>query len=610
MPLRRLPESLVNRIAAGEVIERPAAAVKELAENALDAGATKLEITLREGGQSLIRVADNGSGMTREELTLAIERHATSKLPDGDLWNIHSFGFRGEALPSIGAVARLSIASRKAGSDEAWQISVEGGEVTPPRPVALAEGTQVEVRDLFFATPARLKFLKSKRTEADAAREAIERLAMAHPHVDFTLQEDDKRPVRYPVFQQELSSPPPLGEGLGAGYEKDAHSPLHERLKAVLGGEFMDNAARVEASRDDLRVTGYAALPTWHRPTTREQYLFVNNRPVRDRALLSAVRGAYGDLLPSGRFPAVALFLDVPAREVDVNVHPTKAEVRFRDAQRVRGLIVTAIRAALGQAGQFTSSALAPQALQMMQTENATGAGPSGFAEHFAASISSAAQTAAPHFLAAAPLAARAATPDTSLAAQGRLGAAVAQVHGTFILAQTPDSLVIVDQHAAHERIVFEKMKRQLKDGGIKRQHLLVPEVVEMKEAACERLLARADEIAGLGLAVEAFGPGAVLVREIPVFLQGADIKGLLADLAEELAEYGDAKALREHLEDVCATMACHGSVRAGRALNIDEMNALLRRMEQTPGSGQCSHGRPAYVELKLIDLEKLFDRR
>jgi DNA mismatch repair protein MutL len=580
MSLRRLPSSLVNRIAAGEVIERPAAAVKELVENALDAGATRLAITLREGGQALIRVADNGAGMTREELTLAIERHATSKLPDDDLWNIHSFGFRGEALPSIGAVARLSIASRKAGSGEAWQIDVEGGEVTPPRPAALAEGTQVEVRDLFFATPARLKFLKAPRTEADAAREAIERLAMAHPHADFTLQEDDKRPVRFAA-----PAPGLLEENI-----------LSERLGSVLGAEFMANAARVEASRDGLTLTGYAARPTWHRPTTREQYLFVNNRPVRDKALLAAVRGAYGGLLPSGRFPAVVLFLGVPAREVDVNVHPTKAEVRFRDAARVRSLIVTAVRAALGQAGQFTSSALAPQAMQMLQAEFSSVSSPPGFAER--ASL-----------LAEAPLSVRAAAPATSPAAQGRLGAAVAQVHGTFILAQTPDSLVIVDQHAAHERIVFEKMKQELTTGGIKSQRLLVPEVAEMNEAACERLLARAGELAELGLALETFGPGAVLVREVPVFLRGADVKALLADLAEELAEYGDSGALREHLEDVCATMACHGSVRAGRVLNIDEMNALLRQMEATPNSGQCSHGRPAYVELKKADLEKLFGR-
>lgn len=573
MLLRRLPLSLVNRIAAGEVVERPAAAVKELVENALDAGATRVEVTWREGGQALIRVTDNGAGMTREELELAIERHATSKLPDDDLWNIHSFGFRGEALPSIGAVARLSITSRKRGAGEAWRIGVEGGDVAVPQPAALAEGTQVDVRDLFFATPARLKFLKSARAESAAVREMVERLAMVNPHVEFTLREDDKKPVRF-----------------AASHETG------ERLNDILRDNFIANAAPVDLTREEMRVTGYAALPTHNRPTSREQYLFVNNRPVRDKVLLAAVRGAYGDLLPSGRHPSVVLFLDLPVREVDVNVHPTKAEVRFRDAARVRGLIVTAIRNALGEAARFTTSALAPQALGMIRPESATPL--AGLAEHLPSLLSS-----------GTGMSVRTTEPVLP-PSQGRLGSAVAQIHGTFILAQTPDSLVIVDQHAAHERIVYEKIKAELKEGRVKSQMLLVPDVVEMKEAVAECLLAQAPALGELGLGIEAFGNGALLVREIPALLQGANLKALLADLAEELAEYEDSRALREHLEDICARMACHGSIRAGRILNLDEMNALLRQMESTPASGQCSHGRPSYVELKKTDLEKLFERR
>jgi DNA mismatch repair protein MutL len=605
MPIRRLPPTLVNRIAAGEVVERPAAAVKELVENALDAGASQIEISLRDGGQSLIRVTDNGSGMTREELALAIERHATSKLPDDDLWNIQSFGFRGEALPSIGAVARLSIASRARGGNEAWQIAVEGGAVGAPKPASLAEGTQVEVRDLFFATPARLKFLKTARTESDYAREAVERLAMAHPEVDFTLQEDDKRPVRFAT----------RGEGLLPSDEI-----LRERLASVLGDEFIGNAAAVSLAREGLSITGYAGYPTLHKPTARQQYLFVNGRPVRDRVLLSAVRGAYGDSLPSGRHPAVALFLAVPPREVDVNVHPTKAEVRFRDASIVRALIVTGIRKALEQAAQFTTSTLAPQALGMLRPGGGHGhALPSwrGFGDPNAgqapldrSGMTMGANALAPHMLADAPLSARPASVAEMPAPMGRLGAAVAQVHGTFIIAQTEESVIIVDQHAAHERIVYEKMKQALTAGGIKRQLLLIPEVVEVDEASAQRLSGRAAQLEELGLVIEAFGNGAVLVREIPALLGKTDVKALLRDLAEEIAEDDDARGLRDRLEEVCSTLACHGSVRAGRMLNADEMNALLRQMEHTPNSGQCNHGRPTYVELKKTDLEKLFDRR
>jgi len=600
--IRRLPSSLINRIAAGEVVERPAAVVKELVENAIDAGATRIAVTLRDGGQSLISITDNGRGMSRDELPIAVERHATSKLPDDDLWNIHSFGFRGEALPSIGSVSRMSITSRAKGSDEAWQISVEGGELSAPRPASLATGTQIEVRDLFFATPARLKFLKTTRTEGDYAFEVIERLAMANPHVDFTWQEDDKRPIRFAAPENNLLP------------ESDT---LRQRLADILGTEFMDNAAPVAMERNDTRLTGYAGLPTLHKATARQQYLFVNGRPVRDRVLLSAIRGAYGDVLPSGRHPAAVLFLTLPPREVDVNVHPAKTEVRFRDTALVRGLIVMGIREALREAGQFTASTLAPQAFQMLRAEGAaapayTPAPVYGFAEHHAGQNFAPMAAAAPAtMLSAVPPSARAVVTEPHAPQSfGRLGAAIAQAHGTFIVAQTADSLVIIDQHAAHERIVYEKMKQALAANGVARQILLIPDVVEMEQVAAERLLSRAAEFVELGLVIEEFGKGALVVREVPALLGKADLKALLRDLADDLAEYGSSNRLQDRLEEICATMACHGSVRSGRALNADEMNALLRQMEQCPNSGQCNHGRPTYVELKKTDLEKLFDRR
>jgi len=608
MKLRRLPESLVNRIAAGEVVERPAAAVKELVENALDAGASKVEVHIRQGGQSLIAITDNGCGMSRDELLLAIERHATSKLPDDDLWNIQSFGFRGEALPSIASVSRMSIISRAKDALDAWQVDVDGGSVHEPRPASLTQGTRVEVRDLFFATPARLKFLKATRTENDYARDTIEKLAMANPSVDFIWQEDDKRPVRFVAQSPNLL---PHDEA------------LQRRLADILSDEFMANAVPVAAIREGLSIAGYTSMPTYNRPTSRAQYLFVNGRPVRDKVLLSAVRGAYGDVLPSGRYPMLVLFFDIPPRDVDVNVHPTKAEVRFRDSSLVRGLIVTSIRKALEQAGQFTTSTLVPQALDMLRVGGALGTGlafphavPTGFTDRY--------NRQAPidwrgfgeqgasfgHMMADAPPVARTSTVTDMTPHIGRLGAAVAQVHGTFIVAQTVDGLIIVDQHAAHERIVYEKMKQSLENKDLKRQILLIPEVVECDTASAGRLMARAEELAQLGLVIESFGLGTVLVREVPALLGQTDVKTLVKDLAEELAEYDDVGSLKTRLEDVCSTMACHGSVRAGRALNIDEMNALLRQMELTPNSGQCNHGRPTYVELKRTDLEKLFDRR
>jgi DNA mismatch repair protein MutL len=558
--------------------------VKELVENALDAGASKIEIVLREGGQALIAVTDNGCGMAEDELLLALERHATSKIPDEDLWNIHSFGFRGEALPSIASVARMSLISRAKGAGSAWQVDVEAGQAGQPHPAALAEGTRVEVRDLFFATPARLKFLKTPRTESDYAREVVERLALVHPSVDFTFQDDDKKLLHYAC-------------GLNP----------KDRIGDVMGMDFIDNAATLDIEREGFRVVGYAARPTLHAATARGQHLFVNKRPVRDKVLLSALRAAYGDLLPAGRYPLAVLFIEVPSDEVDVNVHPAKTEVRFRDAARVRGLVISGVRHALEGSAQFTSSTLAPQALQMLQPQKDEGFADTGAAKRQAFSFPS----SHPSFGSFPPQARNAeAAASVAVSSTGRLGAAVAQVHGAFIVAQTEDGVVIIDQHAAHERIVYEKMKQDLREHGVKRQILLVPEVVEMDEPSAQRILSHAGQLAEVGLVVEVFGGNAVLVREIPAMLGDADISGLLRDMSDEVAEFEDSSAVLAHLEKICATMSCHGSVRAGQKLTIDEMNALLRQMEATPGSGQCNHGRPTYVELKKADLDKLFERR
>ena len=622
MTIRRLPETLVNRIAAGEVIERPAAAVKELVENAIDAGARHIDVDLREGGRSFISVTDDGRGMTAAEIELAIERHATSKLPGDDLVHIASLGFRGEALPAIGAVSRLTVTSRVNGagngtgsgaSAQAWSLAVEGGKRGAVKPAAHPPGTRVEVRDLFYATPARLKFLKTARTEANHARDALQRLAMAHPGVGFTLAEDSRSLLR-------------LAPAEGALFDARL-----KRLGAVMSRAFAENALPVDAEREGIRLTGYIGLPTLNRGNARHQYLFVNGRPVRDKLLHGAVRGAYQDFLARDRHPMLALFLELPPEMVDINVHPAKAEVRFREPGLVRGLIVGACRHALAAAGHRASTTVGEAALGALRPHSAPPGGyawpqggrpgggggtlPRGMAE-------AAASYHAPlPGLGAAPAARPAGAPAAVFGAAGSeaapadhhgypLGAARAQLHGTYVVAQTEDGIVIVDQHAAHERLVYERMKRQLAEGGVARQILLIPEVVELDEPAAERLVARAEELAELGLAIEPFGPGAVVAREVPALLGEVNIQGLLRDLADELAELGEALALRERLEAVCSTMACHGSVRAGRQLNFEEMNELLREMEATPHSGQCNHGRPTYVELKLADIEKLFGRR
>ncbi|HVT54208.1 MAG TPA: DNA mismatch repair endonuclease MutL [Dongiaceae bacterium] len=599
MPIRLLPPNLVNQIAAGEVVERPASVVKELVENALDAGAKRIDVVLRDGGRALISVTDDGHGMDRDELAMAVERHATSKLPDDDLVHIAQFGFRGEALPAIGAVGRLAITSRAKGSDHAWSLTVEGGARSPIAPAAFNQGTKVELRDLFYAVPARLKFLKTARSELNAVGEIVERLAMAHPDVAFSLSDDDRAVLKLHAETADLMAEPDAAR--------------LKRLAAIMGRDFADNAAPVEAGREGHRVTGFAGLPTLNRATAAQQFLFVNGRPVKDRLLVGAIRGAYQDFLARDRHPMAVLFVDCPPEDVDVNVHPAKSEVRFRDSALVRGLIVGGIRHALEGAGHRASTTVAAATLQGFSAPPPPawqGAPRSG-----AYNVSHLAAQAVAAF---APLDAELARPSARMEAPPEatqlrdypLGVARAQLHGTYIVAQTADGIVIVDQHAAHERLVYERMKESLAATGIARQALLIPEMVELDQPAAERLIARSDELAELGLVIESFGPATVVVREVPALLGKTDVHGLLRDLADELAEFGAALSLKEKLESICGTMACHGSVRAGRVLNQAEMDALLRQMEATPHSGQCNHGRPTYVELKLADIERLFGRR
>ena len=608
MPIRRLPLETVNRIAAGEVVERPASAVKELVENAIDAGAAQIEVQADEGGLARILVADDGCGLGAEELPLALERHATSKLsPDADgswdLLRIATLGFRGEALPSIGSVARLSLTARARGSAEAHGLDVEGGALGTVRPAAFPgpHGARVEVRDLFYATPARLKFMKSARAESMAIAEEVKRQAMAHEAVGFALDLDGRRVLRLaPEF------PGPEGR--------------LKRLAAILGREFEDNALLIDQTRDGVRLSGYAGLPTYSRGNAGHQYLFVNDRPVRDRLLQGALRAAYADFLARDRHPTAALYVELEPDQVDINVHPAKAEVRFRDPALVRGLIVGALRHALAGAGHRASTTVAGAALGGFRPGpsaagfSAWGAG--GWAPQASPQIQTlpgVAEVSARYDAVPSPGAIALDGPRAAVVIDPTdypLGAARAQVHGTYIVAQTRDGVVIVDQHAAHERLVYERMKGELAAGGVARQALLLPEVVELDPAEAERVLERAEELAGLGLVIESFGPGAVLVRETPALLGDTDAAGLVRDIADDLAENGAALALGERLQAVCSTMACHGSVRAGRRLSAPEMNALLRQMEATPHSGQCNHGRPTYVELKLADIERLFGRR
>tara|TARA_R110002020_G_scaffold27319_37_gene88156 strand:+ start:80 stop:1996 length:1917 start_codon:yes stop_codon:yes gene_type:complete len=621
MPVRQLSNAVINRIAAGEVVERPASVVKELVENAIDAGARRIEIVTAAGGKSLIRVIDDGSGMTRDDLELAVERHCTSKLDEDNLFAIGTLGFRGEALPSIGSVARLTISTRTRDADSGWCVSVEGGVVAEAKPTALSAGTIVDVRDLFFATPARLKFLKSDRAETNAITDIVRRLALAHPDIRFVLTGSDRSRTDYPA--------------------RDGADADVMRIADVIGRDFADNALVIDAGREGIRLEGLIGRPTFHRANTLQQFLFVNGRPVRDKLLLGALRGAVSDVMARDRHPVAALYITLDPAEVDVNVHPAKADVRFRDPGLVRGLLVGSIKQALARAGLAANTNSARAALEAFRPDTAhahpnaqaetalyaqnaqnrapqaahvpgayaqpayggAGVRPAGFSEGgqaaFSAVTAPSAETRA------------FARPEVEGDLDRPLGAARAHLHENYILAQTRDGIVIVDSHAAHERLVYERLKAERARSGIARQMLLVPEVIDLPEEDAARLLAAADALAETGLVVEAFGPGAVAVREVPAVLAGRlDVQGLVRDLVDDLAEWETTDRLADRLDHVAATVACHGSVRTGRRLKPEEMDALLREMEATPKSGQCNHGRPTFVELKLSDIERLFGRK
>lgn len=588
MEIRLLPHNLVNQIAAGEVVERPASVVKELVENAVDAGATSVEVVLLDGGKSLISVVDNGKGMNKQDLALAVERHATSKLPDDNLFNISFLGFRGEALPSIASIAKMSIVSRAKDEENAWKISINAGQKEPVVPTAANGGTRIEVRDIFYATPARLKFLKASSSETAACVDILERVALANPLVSFSLSADGKKKLSLNACQGELF---------------DAR---FKRIADVLGREFGDNSILIDAQKDAARISGFVGLPTYSKANTLSQYFFVNNRPVRDKQLLGALKAAYQGVLEVSRYPVCALFIDIDPEFVDVNVHPTKAEVRFFDANLIRGLLISAVRNAVAVAGRQTANLPDLQAFISDRVD-----------------FSSVPLLSATSGVLASNSYRRAFLPElerkTSLKTEanvedceesGVLGLAKAQLHKTYIVAQTEDAVVIVDQHAAHERIVMEKLKTSVENGAkAASQMLLIPEIVEMKQFEKQNLLDNAAELEKMGLLVEEFGTTAVIVREVPALLNGCEVKKLVLDLAEEIAEWGKDFALEEKFKHLCATVACHGSVRAGRELNLQEMNRLLRDMERTPNSGQCNHGRPTYIELKLKDIDKLFHR-
>ncbi len=600
MPIIRLPETVINRIAAGEVVERPASVVKELMENAVDAGATRIEIATANGGKTLIRVRDDGAGMGRDDLMLAVERHCTSKLAD-DLLDIRTLGFRGEALPSIGSVSRLTITSRRrdGSEDSAWAVDVDGGRIGDARPAALGQGTQVEVRDLFSATPARLKFLRTDQAEANAITDVFKRMALAFPAIRFSISGSDRSTLDF------------------------APGTREERLGDVLGREFADNAITIEAEREGVRLTGLTSLPTYHRGNAQLQFFYVNGRPVRDKQLLGAVRGAYADTLARNRFPLLALFIELDPHQVDVNVHPAKADVRFRDPGLVRGLVVGAIRQAITSEGLRGSGERTRSTLDAFRTQPASSTPPTGRAAAAPAGYDWRQSAYAPEPAPVrgggfaettfagfdAPSAEAAHAPEIPEPATGHpLGAARAQIHENYIIAQTENGLVIVDQHAAHERLVYEALKKGM-ENGVSSQILLIPEIVEMTQEEAGRLMEHAEAFAALGLVFESFGPGAVAVRETPSMLGEVDAKGLMRDLADEIGEWEGAGGLKSRLDAVASTMACHGSVRSGRLMKPDEMNALLRQMEATPNSGQCNHGRPTFIELQLKDIERLFGR-
>lgn len=594
MSIRRLPEHLVNRIAAGEVVERPASALKELVENAIDAGATRIAVRLSAGGTELVEVIDDGCGMEPAEMALALERHATSKLPDDAIDQVTTLGFRGEALPSIASVARLTLESRTRSGAEGWARVVDNGTLEREGPAALPPGTRVRVEALFARVPARRKFLRSPRAEYAASLDVVKRLAMARPDLGFSVEHDGRR-----VLSVQPGETRP------------------ERVAALTDRELRDNSVAIDFVREGLVLGGVAGLPTFNRGVADHQYLFVNGRPVKDRLLAGAVRGAYAEMLARDRHPVVALFLEVPADAVDVNVHPAKTEVRFRDPALARGLIVSGLRRALDEAGHRSVQRPSEAALGMWQAEGA-GAAPAPAPQLWEAAQGAAAELPRHYgvsdrratFLAPPQARAEPAAAPVPETTRFPLGVARGQVAKTYIVAEAEDGLVLVDQHAAHERLVLERMRRGLQGSGVASQGLLLPEVVELDEPACDRLEARAAELAAFGLELERFGPQAMLVRAVPAALGKGDVHGLITDLADELASYDEALSLRERIDAVMGTMACHGSVRAGRILSVAEMNALLREMEATPHSGQCNHGRPTWVKLAHGDIEKLFGRK
>lgn len=603
MAIRVLPEHMINVIAAGEVIERPASVVKELLENAIDAGASQISIMLENAGKTKIVVNDNGCGISPQDLALAIERHATSKLPGDDLSDVATLGFRGEALPSIGAIAKLTIASRMAGAEAAWQIEVHGGKKSAVHPASLNPGTMVEVGDIFFATPARLKFLKSDATELAHIIDIVNRLALITPKIGFTVQHRERTLLRYAKIQDNL---------LGT----DLYQP---RVLQVIGQEFISNSLTVAAQREELKLWGFIGLPTYHRSNSQEQYFFVNNRPVRDRQLQAAIRVAYQDVLPHDRYPATVLYLEMPSDQLDVNVHPAKTEVRFRQADRVRSLIISSLRSRLMQNDVKTANTIGQQAIDYFKPNAAMQNPGLAFAEkapaqQFSWNASRASFSTQDNTFYPPQDNSPASAPGSSTLSPVEpdyfLGRAVAQIHRTYIVAQTQEKVVIVDQHAAHERLIYEKMKNGLQAEGVKRQALLIPEVVNLPQGRAAIFIEKAEELSKLGLTIEPFGVDAVLVREIPALLGKEDITQTILDLAEQIFENGESWIIQNHLNEICGTLACHSSIRAGRTLSINEMDALLRQMEQTPNSSQCNHGRPTYIELKREDMEKLFGRR
>lgn len=619
MPIRVLPSNLVNQIAAGEVIERPASVIKELVENAIDAGASKIEVTLAGGGKNLIVVNDNGKGIGKDELSLAVERHATSKLPDNDLFNINFLGFRGEALPSIASVSKMTISSRQQGADSGWQISVNGGDKGEVKPSAVPLGTRIEVRDLFYTTPARLKFMKADASEAAQCVDMLQRIALANPQISFYLESDGKKKVALNACQGEL------------------FDSRQRRVADVMGEEFEENSVAISAGNDFCKISGFIGIPTYNKANSLSEFLFVNNRPVRDKLILGAIKGAYQDMMTSGRYPACAVFVEVEPMYVDVNVHPTKAEVRFYDNGAIRGLLVGSIRHALSLGGkksaetgglehllehtleenelpqQIYSNAERQADYVMRERTTEFTTTPFNNVKNYVGGHGCGSYSTMSIPTLESKFSVRVAEEPTAetIAEVGELGLAKAQFHNTYIISQTEDSIVIIDQHAAHERITMEKMKQSMaKHEQVPTQMLLLPEVVDLSLSEKENVLEYAEQLAQLGLRLEEFGTSAVLVREIPALLGDTDVKKLVKDIAAEISEWGGEYALSDKIHHICATIACHSSVRAGRSLNIEEMNHLLRDMEKTEHSGQCNHGRPTYVKIKLSDIEKLFERR